>query len=156
MPVTITLLNFRESCVPELGSTEGLPAFDPPQPATFFREYKATFQTLVDGETRDVLQWLNALGGGIGDVRPGIPSAWSNIPVDANNSMSLPADLHVPPGLDVSKDVVSCVSEIIGNYDKSEYGKMSAQTTLDLITLRQYWDPEQQKWFNVPLEGEDE
>jgi len=155
MPVTITLLNFRESAVPEIGSTQGLPAFDPPQPATFFREYKATFQTLVDGDTRDMLQWLSSRTG-FGDVKPGIPSEFSNIIVDANNSMALPNDLHIPTGMNVATDIVSCTSEIIGNYDRSEYGKLAAQVTLDIISLRQYWDPEQQKWFNVPLEGEDE
>ena len=154
MPVTSTLLNFRESAVPEIGSTKGLPSFDPPQAATFFREYKATFQILVDGDTRDMLQWLSSRSG-FGDVKPGIPSQFSNIIVDANNSMALPNDLHIPTGMSAATDIVSCISEIIGNYDRSEYGKLTAQVTLDLISLRQYWDPQQQKWFNVPFEEEE-
>ena len=125
MATIISFLNSRESSMPYQTQNE---AGEP----TFARKYQATLQYMVEGPTRDCLNFnsaipstaLTAVGAG------SLPPEFANIPIDPENSFSPLADFHAGS---VSDRLLYSYSEITWNYDKvSQYGKMVGTFTLDI------------------------
>lgn len=152
MPVSLTLLNWRSSALPVL-SNYGAIGVDPPElegisasSPVLTREYKGTVQVLIEGDTRDVLQSVGTAGS-IGGFSSNPPAGFSNVNVDPGNNFVIPSDMNIPTAY--QGNVFYTVSEIIGNYSKSEYGKMSATLTLDIFGLPQYLD-ENNVWQFIP------
>lgn len=152
MAVSSTLLNWRSSALPVLSNygAIGVPApdFEGITESSFVltREYKGTVQVLFEGDTRGILQAvLNA--GGIGGFSDSPPGSFNDVTVDPGNKFVIPLDMNIPTAYE--DNVFYTVSEIIGNYTKSEYGKMSATVTLDIFGLPQYLD-ENNVWKFIP------
>ena len=127
MALVITFLNSRESSMPYQST-------DADGNATFERKYQATIQILVEGDTRDVLNFNASLPENViaGAGGGSIPNDFNNITIDDQNSFAPSADLH--PGSTVKNSLLYSWSEIAWNYDKvSAYGKITGTLTLDVI-----------------------
>ena len=153
MPVSLTLLNWRSSCLPTISSYAAINVEPPkdiegvgPASPVLVREYKGTVQILIEGDTRDVLQAVGTAGS-IGGFSTNPPSNFNNVNVDPSNNFAIPNDMNIPSAY--TNKVGYTVSEVIGNYSKSEYGKMSATITMDMFTFPQYLD-ENNNWKFIP------
>ena len=128
MAATTTYLNHRESCVPYQDTDQnGDPAF--------LRKYQATIQYLVEGDTRSVLQYLGSISIPLGTASAGF-NEFASVTIDDQNSFILATDLNYPSS--IKDDLVFTFSEIVGNYDKSQYGKMTATVQLDISGPKEF------------------
>lgn len=144
MAVTQTLLNWRESAVPESTTFEAL-GIEPVVNAsgqtllrTMIRQYKFVVQVLIEGATRDVLQQLQEYTGVLGEQSLAWPASLDNIQVDEENFFVPDVDLNEPET--VRGLVIKTVTEITGNYSKEQYGKLSFTLSLEGYAP--------QEWFN--------
>jgi hypothetical protein len=156
--LNLTLMNLRESCVPEIRETERLPIEleEGQPPFTFVREYKATIQVLVDGDTRSVLQYMQTINN-LGGVLADFPASLSNIRVDDENFFVAQTDLHIPEPLKTNRKYVVSFSEVTVNYDRTEFGKMNCVLTFDVLCPAEYFDGATNSWKILPIGGlEDE
>ena len=135
MAITQTLANMRESMIPSTGlNTDGV--------NTFFRQYRASFQLLVEGKTSEVVNYLKSTPAlfaqsGLSGVDP--------IPIDGANNASLSSLLHMPSSVD-EDELLYFAGEIITNYDKTQYGKMVVQVGFEIVGPKEEIDVETFEW----------
>jgi hypothetical protein len=145
--VTKTLLNFRESAVPVLESTENLRIEEElPYPKTWVREYRATIQVLHEGPTYEVNEESKVLRASIGNVyaNNAFPPFFGPIRIDPETFFDY-SDLNPT----IPDSAVTMLTEASVNYSKEDHGKMQAVYTIEVVCPSEYWDAVAAVWVQI-------
>lgn len=148
MAVTESLLNYRESALPQLRATDQIPGFEGDYPETYVRQYQATIQLQIEGPVSEILDRSRLFGKFTGMLNiQELPPFLEFIEIQDGVYFTY-NDLNptIPDGC------VTTLSEVIMSSSLQEFGKAVLVISIDAFCPPEWYDAPAAIWRQMQMD----